>query len=125
MRLSDAIALGRMLEPMDMGDFQHCALGVGLAAVGVPVCDRLTTEMYLRWPWLLENATQAPFGLQGQVECSNWLRMISYSAIYTTHNKKYTLDQLIDWVRSVEPAEILETHELEAVANGDNAKVIT
>jgi len=91
MKLSDAIALGQHLIKWTNGrtlyDGQGCACGMALAAHGEQLAD--VGDFYNRYPWAKEH------GLWVQIthEFDRVLR------------GQLTLDQLIDWVRSIEPAE--------------------
>lgn len=56
------------------------------------------------WPWLEEK----PFGSKNDY---GWHIINNFSRVI---NKKITLDELVDWIRSVEPKEeTIETHNLE------------
>lgn len=106
MRLSEAIAMGRVLvDRMEVAALHGCALGMALKAVG----GITTIEGYERvrreWPWVMtaqyhcQNcATEDKFKFSGSV---------IYRAFdqHVMTDKTMTLDQLIDWVRSVEPEE--------------------
>jgi hypothetical protein len=107
MRLSDAIAVGRVLIQHPSADnYCNCALGMGLAAVGkCKPHPRLAYDAIMReWPWLGEG-----------VKSPDWMKRYGYETMQAefTISHAYdmvqfgvlTLDQLIDWVRSVEPAE--------------------
>jgi len=112
MRLSDAIATGRVLVPqLEQGEMRGCALGMALLAVG-----RNAAEIHLlgyeyvveTWPWL----KSAPAHCSS---CEYWNTTMHGAAKvwlpFDTHvmsDKTMTLDQLIDWVRSIEPQEEAE-----------------
>lgn len=107
MRLSDAIALGRVvIKPFRGRIFnsptEGCALGMGLAGIGrhgnghSPAID---------WPWLHKDA---PLPCGCYCDDIDSFRVITH--IFDDHimgicSNRWTLDQLIDWVRSVEPNE--------------------
>jgi hypothetical protein len=111
MRLSEAIALGRTLcvsvpFKQDDGEGGGCALGMAARAVG-------KERMYG-----LQQIFECDFKVIGQPCASpcgcgidNWFSQTvgeSITHVFNKHvhgDKTWTLDQLIDWVRSVEPAE--------------------
>lgn len=123
MRLSDAIALGRTLEPICMYSYATCALGVGMAALGIPIEERDAEELMRRWPWLREKATSSPFPQYGSYR-QTWYQEISYGAILTKSRDNATLDQLIDWVRSIEPAETQEAPQSQSAEESEYADVL-
>ena len=117
MRLSDAIALGRVLvEKPNHFNYCGCALGMGLSSTGNEPCladvetdhgrsqaSKLWFDAQLKeWPWL------GDFMLPPENLGYGWpmkvYAIISYLFTNSQHGEG-TLDQLIDWVRSVEPAE--------------------
>jgi hypothetical protein len=111
MRLSDAIALGRTLKKpvrgmMGIGTNHGCALGMADAGVGgAKFGNEFATEL-CTWPWLSGN-TRLPCGCRSRRGfSSNHAGIIAH--LFDEHvfeKEDWTLDQLIDWVRSVEPAE--------------------
>ena len=106
MRLSDAIALGRTLvNPMrgfllDDAKKNGCALGMGLMG-----CGSEKRNVAEEWPWTANWADSFPCGC---ARTDSMGKVIAH--IFDEHvcdkPQSWTLDQLIDWVRSVEPAEI-------------------
>jgi hypothetical protein len=122
MRLSDAIAMGRVLIKLNPGLFldpfcnQGCALGMGLAAVdGRKVKDNQERIAEL-WPW---TSDICPRGSRNENTrfCERWSYAHEIGAMaYRVYEKLMSLDQLIDWVRSVEPEEIhVDTTSVEEV----------
>lgn len=118
MRLSDAIALGRTLigsvkgrlfEKHGDGNLFGCALGMGVAAVGrqEQAMERDQHEEVLSiWPWL-EISDLVP-----KCDCSEKMphyRVNGFGLIahmFDHHvGVDMTMEQLIDYVRSVEPNE--------------------
>lgn len=102
MRLSDAIAMGRVtVEEMQAADITKCALGMACNAVGLD--PKMTGEDYegvkAVWPWLSTIVT-APNGAPNYAITIIW-RLFDGRVMAG----RMTLDQLIDWVRSVEPSE--------------------
>lgn len=121
MRLSDAIALGRTLigsvkgclfEKHGDGNLFGCALGMGVAAVGRQEQamergqDCSHEEPLSIWPWL-EISDLVP-------KCGCSKKMLSYRVngfasivhMFDHHvGVDMTMEQLIDYVRSVEPNE--------------------
>lgn len=91
MRLSEAINLGRSLIKHGNGSRtlsrgEGCACGMGLAAVGESIGSKDT--MAKHWPWVTGDIW--------------WAISDKYNSVF---GGTETLDQLIDWVRSIEPAE--------------------
>jgi hypothetical protein len=118
MRLSDAIGLGRTLVkfdstkflwPNDKGECVGCAIGMGLAAIGEVKIERLD-QIFVHWPWLngTDDWTAKP------------ITIISEMA-HRVAKGEQSLDELIDYVRSVEPAE--ETFLPENVQEPEYASV--
>jgi hypothetical protein len=138
MRLSTAIALGRtVIEQTDPHSFCGCALAMGLLGVGKEPCVADLKQPFsikaaqaslvwrqtqcIVWPWLNENRP-FPEGLLSTngvaASCELPALNLVSDLFFAVERKKITLDQLIDWVRSVEPP------ELEEAANGDSAQTI-
>lgn len=107
-KLSEAIMLGiGTVEHMIAGNMNACAFGIALNAMGVPQLvdpmqnDARYSAVDTLWPWTKDNATNWPIG---------GCHMISWqSTIWATFDlkvmfdKTMTIEQLADWVRSVEP----------------------
>jgi|SRR5579859_2946818 len=128
MKLSTAIALGRVLLPQSEwngGSYCRCALAMGQMAIGRTFerrdeCIALRAH-YTTWPWIQEQFTvpacllerALTFGLTSSgTEPAQ--RIISLLFILVEKND-ITLDQLIDWVKSVEPQEQVEAVGEQAV----------
>jgi hypothetical protein len=103
MKLSEAIALGRTLVcrlteggSTTLGALpgDGCVLDMAALAVG----NRSWVHCKEEWPWLKEFSP----GYGGDYESDIYTRF----DFYVMRQKSMTLDQLIDWVRSVEPAEV-------------------
>jgi hypothetical protein len=128
MRLSDAIALGRTIAkavPEELSNHrgdEACALGMAGLACGLSGWELHNPEftfcgakieadshydlIYERWPWL-KNQTSSKFPC-GCVVLGEELFDEVVMHLFDVHifnRKDWTLDQLIDWVRSVEPQE--------------------
>jgi hypothetical protein len=125
MRLSEAIALGRtLIHPMpgfvlDYAGLNGCALGMGYKASGGtekvhPLECTIGLEEVIRvWPWLENTIKQLPCKCESSLY--NYAQVIGH--LFDDHimdgtidsgplpGDRWTLDQLIDWVRSVEPEE--------------------
>lgn len=101
MRLSDAIAMGRLLvKPSLICDENHgCVLHMALRAIS---SDARFSGAFTEWRWLL-SSVKAPCGCER--EGSAQLGIIHLFDRHVLAQGDWTLDQLIDWVRSVEPAE--------------------
>src|SRR5579863_7372349 len=103
-RLSDSIGLGRMLVEHRRCMISGCALGMALAANGV---ERVWSRAEELWPWAHEvRFESSPCG------CGYFSEMTLSAVdiimhIFDSHvrgnpnlHREWTLDQLIDWVRS-------------------------
>lgn len=111
MRLSEAILLGSVsVRPLaghmikfENGETFGCALGMACISAAVPVFK--SKQIYDEWPWL-----QAVFALPcccgGDVflASSVIVHIFDYH-IMGSYHPYWTLEQLVDWVRSVEPPE--------------------
>ncbi len=112
MKLSEAMILGSTTCRMVAGDWNSCAIGaagnaVGLAAAYEPSRRLLipapneTSERYHRlirlWPWLEVEAT---FNL----DVGSYCQIITSQFDELVCSDEMTLDQLADYVRSVEPS---------------------
>lgn len=98
MRLSDAIGMGRTIQ--DGGDGWHfcdCGLGMGMAAMGVVAQERTHRKAIDLWPWIWPKEMDI-------MDDNLPIHKIS-SMYFSVARGERTLDELIDWVRSVEPAE--------------------
>ena len=105
MRLSDAIALGRAtVAQMKAADFSAGPLGMAANACGI---NDKYSGLEARWPWLRNSELECPIS-SGRFWCR---KQIALAAIYHVFDEHvmylhdWTLDQLIDWIRSVEPQE--------------------
>jgi hypothetical protein len=64
LKLSEAIELGALLErPGSSLSFKTCAIGLGMAAVGVPREERRAKKAKELWPWLGKEARKSFLGL--------------------------------------------------------------
>jgi len=117
MRLSDAIAVGRVLvkgfvSRTYFGDgCTACAIGVAQLALGKKIHD--DDFVFSQWEWLGKIIKwSCPSPGCWHENCKNYgiaavghvMRHVAPDDLCHEHNM--TFDQLIDWVRSVEPAEI-------------------
>jgi hypothetical protein len=127
MRLSEAILLGSATltatpyRVMD-GDGGGCALGMGFCAVGARTeWEAVAMSRKGQWIWLKEPFTDSvPCGCPDDNAWLGMARAIGkydhravLAHIFNEHvcgDNTWTLEQLVDWVRSVEPAESVETH---------------
>jgi len=110
MRLSEAIALGRVLiTKPDPGNYCGCAIAMALAAKGMQfefshdAYDAATRE----WPWITEKLKHNyPLNFTYiQLPALQTYEAVISRAFSQVIFKNATMEQLIDWVRSVEPAE--------------------
>ena len=117
MKLSNAMATGRVLLRARAGIFvagsSGCALGMAYKASGLTAQDKIVgytmNDCHHAWPWTRQSLKTVPCTCG--VEDYNLGQAITH--LFDVHVmdaavrnvKAWTLDQLIDWVRSVEPAE--------------------
>jgi hypothetical protein len=107
MRLSDAIATGRVLiKDLKPATLKGCVIGMACMGVGTEALLKAVQiesyyEIYHYWPWL-RNATLSPVddGVHDGMEV-----IYSIFDFHVMRKGDWTLDQLIDWVRSIEPDE--------------------
>lgn len=120
MKMSLAMALGRtMIKALagtrSNGDGYGCALGMAEAAISKT--DTWSASEHV-WPWILSPVGPLPCGCTGRVmgsgcnyESYDGSPVVSVKSIVHLFNyhvmtkKDWTLDQLIDWIASVEPAD--------------------
>lgn len=124
MQISTAIELGRvMVREMTSSLFIRadgdcaCAIGMAELAIGRKMHD--DEAVYAAWPWLreLQQFTCPACGLSLLNEGKNFIGHVMGHVMgtisigrdaYGDCKKTLTLDQLIAWVKSVEPSEIVE-----------------
>lgn len=110
MRLSDAIALGRTLIKSQPGtvwderDASGCAWGMAFAATGNHYCDNIGLKL-LGWHWSrMKTVCMSCSCFQPDTTFLYVDNAIAHLFDKHVYEKcDWTLDQLIDWVRSVEP----------------------
>jgi len=133
MRLSEAINLGSsVLKPIG-AHIEGCAMGMALMAVDGKIVAKESAEAIRKhWEWATEMFLPSP------CECPSERTVRPVSSVvmhlFDAHVmqgsgyeacirrepwSKWTLEQLVDWVRSVEPP------ELEEVADGGRAETIS
>jgi hypothetical protein len=125
MYLSEAILLGSTLDKLEPYDINHCALGMAGNTMGVPKAIKfLSQEVPIEgilasqnerigniikiWPWLrcmdkcpeFMNMTLVPWNLS---EKYTYGKIIMAMFDYNVCKGEILLEQLIDYVRSVEP----------------------
>lgn len=122
MKLSDAIRLGSLLvaEPQ-AGDIDACAVTMAVLATGGCQSDKTYyTDLNEQWPWLAQTIIDCP--------CENKHRMtlrsdgkLHGSAIvfipfdeHVMGDKSMTIEQLADWIASIEPEEAESPATLDA-----------
>lgn len=91
MRLSEAMMLGSTMCKMEEGNWDSCALGSAANAIGLEKkhnTDERIDEIYSAWPWLRG----------GQIS-GIWVRFD-----HCVVPGLMTLEQLVDYVRSIEPS---------------------
>lgn len=103
MKLSEAIMLGSTIpgEPFDAMDWSCCLLGLANRAVG-ETTNLLPQHAEIRWPWM-KKLFRSP------AICDEWVGVeVSITHILTgialnIEAGGATLEQAVDWIRSVEP----------------------
>lgn len=120
MRLSDAIAMGRTMTEHRANDLAHCAQGMALISCGVTDRIDMVREGGIgkRWPWSAElTDSDFPCGCNMGERYEHSIRgsIAHIFDLHVMHLKDWTLDELIDWVRSVEPVEA-EAKEVECAS---------
>lgn len=113
MKFSDAILAGSVLVPeIKHGDINACALGMAADAVGIPRTDQREGNMprynaiYKQWPWLLTAGENCP-----KCGVRHWESEVIFH-VFDRHvmgDRSMTLEQLVDYVRTIEPAEEVPT----------------
>lgn len=91
MRLSEAMMLGSTTCKMVPGDWDSCALGCAGNAIGLPSMRKTGMRIHHiveAWPWLQRNRS-------GGIIADKFDNQVCRGLM--------TLEQLVDWVRFVEP----------------------
>ena len=113
LKLSQAIELGSMLERPGMSlSFKGCAIGLAMAAVGVPREERTAQRAKDLWPWLGQEARKSFFGLttiDHKREISDWY--------FNVRLGRMTMASLVNRVRAIEPAETRKASQPLEVGN--------
>jgi hypothetical protein len=121
MRLSEAIALGRVLvRPAARAEYHHdesgCARGMALEAVGARVHNLSVCnfEVFERlWPWTTKTLALWPCSCES--DGTRWSISVWITHFFDEHVMQFcgdrkielwTMERLIDWVASVEPADV-------------------
>jgi hypothetical protein len=107
MRLSDAIMLGRVtVDSPKSGDINNCALGMAANACGI---KRQYCNIKKLWPWLKTDMDfpcncfpNSYINIDSQAA---WTKVAHIFDHHVMCLEDWTLEQLVDWVRSVEPGE--------------------
>src|SRR5271163_3896139 len=124
MRLSDAINLGRVLinfTPdfwMSSDGTCGCAIGMAAASIGKRIDDM--ADLFEDFP-ILAHRLHPPkqfWAHSKSIEC--WF-IISRMAVAISRNE-YTCEQLIDWVRQIEPVDQEEELRDNVPCENSNAK---
>lgn len=113
MKLSEAIVLGsNVIRPLAGGlaedpSRQTCAFMMAAAALSKPAC--LWAEAPMEWPWLTRHLMHVPCGCRGWDRYLTANYMTAVIHIFSCHvaTKEWTVEQLADWVASVEPEDEL------------------
>src|SRR5690349_9489718 len=114
MKLSEAMMLGSVTCEMKPADFDTCALGAAGNAVGIPRKDKChgfrLTAISNYWPWIAVSSKGCDGHSKDFVSMfsngeSTWAEQIFYRFDRSVvREKTMTLEQLVDYVRSIEPA---------------------
>jgi hypothetical protein len=99
MKLSEAMMLGATAHGVDGTTWEGCLLGVSVKAVGGN--NTFNLEALARWPWIRKKV-QSPEHLGYTGASCSAETLISGLAIRVMSGE-VTLEQVVDWVRSVEP----------------------
>lgn len=109
MKLSDAMVLGATITKLRAFCLDHCALGAAANAVGIERAWLSSGQSYENgrwvaieqyWPWLKK---------QSHIDLGGWTVQTYWSQVADTFNEevattgRMTFDQLVDYVRYVEP----------------------
>jgi hypothetical protein len=114
MRLSDAMMLGSTTCKMVAAEINTCALGAALNAMGFPNIDKKDLsqvrydELRRLWPWLANEEYEDRDGYS-----STGLRAVYSRFDFLVCAGKMTFEELVDYVRSIEPPEPEEQIEEE------------
>jgi hypothetical protein len=112
LKLSEAIELGSFLErPGSALSYKGCAIGLGMAAMGVPRKERTATKAKELWPWLDHMSRTSLLGLK-----IDYIRDIS-DWYFNVRLGRMTMAQLANRIRVIEPAERPQATEREPVAS--------
>ncbi len=113
MKLSEAIVLGStVVRPLAGGlatdpNRQTCAFMMAAAALSKPAC--LWAEAPTTWPWLMRQLAHVPCGCRGwdRYLSANYMTAIIHTFACHVATKEWSVEQLADWVASVEPQDEL------------------
>lgn len=120
MKLSEAVRLGSLLVPEPQaGNVQACAITMAALATGFKMAEHpLHGDWYgyiaQRWPWTITAKAACPCGKLHLPARSNsdgllhgseviWGPFDEHVAIASSH--QMTIEQLADWIASIEPEE--------------------
>lgn len=98
MRLSEAMMLGSTTCKMVPGDWNSCALGCAGNAVGIEEYATFQGRgreevIAIKWPWIEARNDDG----------NRWMGEIWYRFDHDVCDGNMTLEQLVDYVRSIEP----------------------
>ena len=121
LNLSEAIELGKCLErPGSPLSFRGCAIGLGMAAVGVPKKTRTAEKAKELWPWIGQVSGRTLFGLS----TTTYMQQIG-DWYFNVRIGRMTMAELVQRVRAIEPcAENGFTIGAQAQANRANWKSV-
>ncbi len=113
MKLSEAIVLGSTVVRPPAGGLasdpnrQTCAFMMAAAALSKPAC--LWAEAPTTWPWLKRQLLHVPCGCRGwdRYLPANYMTAVIHVFACHVAIKEWTVDQLADWVATVEPQDEL------------------
>jgi|ERR1700683_4408 len=136
----EAIALGRMILKPKFGYFNDrqgngCALGMAEVALGYSLIQRELLDA--TYPWLRKTAVPLPcqcdsrrgFGSSRLSADIVVAHIFDYHVVLVAVDPKWTMEELIDWVKQIDPTIALDSpqKEIKLTANGepDAGKVCT
>jgi hypothetical protein len=99
LNLSEAIQLGLCLEPPGSPlSYKGCAIGLAMAAMGIPRKNRTASKAKELWPWLGHQSRKSLFGLLATThmqDISDWY--------FNVRLGRMTMAELVRRIRAAEP----------------------
>lgn len=104
MRLSEAMMLGGIANTIDCDCWDGCLLGVSVKALGANQ-NKFNREAQTRWPWIEDKFAEPKIMADWYGDGHETASVILSNLAVMVVAGRVTLEQVVDWVRSVEPAE--------------------